>query len=218
MENTEQNEEKNPLEKLYEELPQNVQEAISSVAVAEKIQEIAKRNGLHVDEAGIVSDEATMVMLGIENPKDFVDGLQNKLKLPREKVVELAKDVNKEIFEPIRESLRKMYENEEGLFEENSSSLNSNLKSKISPNLPTMPGATGQANLETKNQNEIPTQTSTMTTEELNQKLLKEDSIFKSRMGGIVNMPKEEIVLEQNNPPKIENKIRHVDPYKEPLE
>ena len=92
-----------------------MQEAISSVAVAEKIQQIATKNGLHIDEAGIVSDEATMVMLGIEHPNDFVDGLKNKLKLPQEKIIALAKDVDKEIFEPIKESLMKIYQNEENL-------------------------------------------------------------------------------------------------------
>lgn len=229
MQNEEQKE--NTLEKLYEQLPENVQEAISSVAVAEKLQEIAKRNGLHIDEAGIVSDEATMVMLGIENPKDFVDSLQNKLKLPREKVVELAKDVNKEIFEPIRESLRKMYEDEEDLVADESR-LNADERrldtDTISLGLGYGAGKSQISNL--KNEvviptnddgsvrKELPAETSIMTPDELNQKLTEEDSIFKAKMGGVVSLPKEEITIEQNNSPKIESKIRHIDPYKEPTE
>ena len=218
MQNQEQKE--NSLEKLYEQLPQNVQEAISSVAIAEKLQEIAKKNGLHIDEAGIVSDEATMVMLGIENPKDFVYGLQNKLKLPREKVVELAKNVDKEIFEPIRESLKKMYTDEEILEEEISSS-NSNLKSQISnlnpevENNETMKQSNNEKVITINEDGSIKKE---MSTEELNQKLVEEDSIFKSKMGGVVSLPKEEIILEQNNSPKIASKIRHIDPYKEPIE
>ena len=187
---------KDPLEKLYEQLPENVQEAISSVAVSEKLQEIAKRNDLHIDEAGIVSDEVTMVMLGIENPKDFVDELQNKLKLPREKVVKLAKDVDKEIFETIRESLRKMYESEE---EDNE----------------TMKQLSNESIVPINEEGSIKKE---LTAEELNQKLVEEDKIFKNKTEGVVNLPREEIVLEQNNSPKIESKIKHIDPYREPSE
>ncbi|MBU4057443.1 hypothetical protein KJ828_00590, partial [Patescibacteria group bacterium] len=177
MQNEEQNE--NSLEKLFKELPKNVQDAISSVAVSEKLQEIAKRNGLHIDEAGIVSDEATMVMLGIENPKDFIDGLENKLKLPREKIIALAKDIDKEIFEPIRESLRKMYEHEEDLVADER-----------------------RSNLEPETQND---QKKEMTMEELGQKLAEEDAIFRSKTEGVANLPREETIIKDSAPIRTES-------------
>lgn len=197
MQNEEQNE--NSLEKLFKELPKNVQDAISSVAVSEKLQEIAKRNGLHIDEAGIVSDEATMVMLGIENPKDFIDGLENKLKLPREKIIALAKDIDKEIFEPIRESLRKMYEHEEDLVAD---------ERKLSAD-------ERRSNLEPETQND---QKKEMTMEELGQKLAEEDAIFRNKTEGVANLPREETIIKDSAPIRTESKIRHVDPYRETTE
>ena len=247
MQNQEQKE--GQLEKLYEQLPQNVQEAISSVAVAEKIQQIATKNGLHIDEAGIVSDEATMVMLGIEHPNDFVDGLKNKLKLPQEKIVALAKDVDKEIFEPIKESLMKIYQNEENLIANErdyafASQINADRKPQMnadnktpslqivsqsetqnSPNHPTEVRATGQTNLEQKKTNigNIPVNEDgsikkEMTTEELGQKLMEEDAIFKNKTENIVNLPREETITKDNVPVRTESKIKHIDPYREPTE
>ncbi|MEK7652754.1 MAG: hypothetical protein AAB334_02305 [Patescibacteria group bacterium] len=218
MQNQEQKE--GQLEKLYEQLPQNVQEAISSVAVAEKIQQIATKNGLHIDEAGIVSDEATMVMLGIEHPNDFVDGLKNKLKLPQEKIIALAKDVDKEIFEPIKESLMKIYQNEENLIaDERDYAFASQIDADKKPQI----NADDATNLNENENISIPINKDgsikkEMTTEELGQKLMEEDAIFKNKTENIVNLPREETITKDNVPVRTESKIKHIDPYREPTE
>lgn len=275
-----ENQEKNPLEKLYDELPKNVQEAISSVAVAEKIQEIAKKNGLHIDEAGVVSDEATMVMLGIEHPNDFVDGLKNKLKLPQEKIVALAKDVDKEIFEPIKESLMKIYQDQEIADEEETDQrgLNADFSGNKIKNNETIERQGNESiipinddgsirlgidnsrdqkkentnterlgnNILVPNNLPVEKKPDLIPINDLNKKdselkkfssenfspehsgkpdVLEEDAIFQSKTGNIVNLPREETVVEQDSSagprPVVlgtENKIKHIDPYREPTE
>ncbi|TSD03181.1 MAG: Uncharacterized protein Athens071416_242 [Parcubacteria group bacterium Athens0714_16] len=255
-----ENQEKNPLEKLYEALPKNVQEAISSVAVAEKIQEIAKRNGLHIDEAGIISDEATMVMLGIEHPNDFVDGLKNKLKLPQEKIIALARDVDKEIFEPIKESLMRIYKDQEIADDyATASQINADKKPQIHADdtiadvrrldSTTNPAKAVNADIITNEdgsiKKEIPIAVpiniiktepaieisapvvlktepekieKKMSPEELGQKLMEEDIIFKNKVENIVNLPRQETTTKDNISTLIENKIKHIDPYRESVE
>lgn len=234
--------EKNQLEKLYETLPKNVQEAISSVAIAEKIQEIAKKNGLHIDEAGIVSDEATMVMLGIEHPNDFIDGLKNKLKLPQEKIVALAKDVDKEIFEPIKESLMKIYQEQEIADDYATASqihaddTTADVRRNEAQNNETMGQLNNESIIPINDDGSIKKETPVeitapivlkteqekiekkMSPEELGQKLVEEDTIFQSKIENIVNLPRQETITKNNQTTSIENKIKHIDPYREPAE
>jgi len=220
MQNEEQKTE-NTLEKLYEQLPQNVQDAISSVSVAEKLQDIAKRNGLHIDEAGIVSDEATMVMLGIENPKDFVASLENKLKYPKEKITTIVKDIDKEIFDPIRDSLQKMYEEEDVLPGEYELSADSRIINEIHGGGEKTKQLNDKVALPTEKNmliNDPATQNSQkIDGEKLMEKLTDEDLIFQNKMSGIVSLPREERTIE-NKTPIEEKKIRHIDPYREPTE
>jgi hypothetical protein len=51
-----------------------------------------------------------MILLGEINIVDFVKTLQEKCGLEREAARQLARDINKEIFLPVKESLKKIHQ------------------------------------------------------------------------------------------------------------
>lgn len=93
----------------YEKLPQALKDAIFSQVNAEKMYALGKRNGLTIDQMGGVTSETGYVILGITHPRDFVRNLKQKLNIDQEKVRQVAEDVNREIFRPIREHLKDLY-------------------------------------------------------------------------------------------------------------
>lgn len=93
----------------YEKLPQALKDAIFSEVNAEKMYALGKRNGLTIDQMGSVTSETGYVILGIAHPKDFVRNLKQKLNIDQEKVRQIAEDINREIFRPIREHLKDLY-------------------------------------------------------------------------------------------------------------
>ncbi|HBT81760.1 hypothetical protein A2757_03455 [Candidatus Giovannonibacteria bacterium RIFCSPHIGHO2_01_FULL_48_47] len=94
---------------LLEKLPKDLQNAISGVDTADAIESIAKKYSLLIDKMGILAEETGLVMLGITHPKDFISNLSQKLGVDRETARKIAEDINQQIFQKVRESLRKIH-------------------------------------------------------------------------------------------------------------
>jgi len=94
---------------IFYQLPKEVQEVIISTKTAEKNEEIAKKHRLSDDATWQMSYVVGMVLLGETNIVDFVKSLQEKCKLNEEPARQLARDINSEIFLPIKESLKKIH-------------------------------------------------------------------------------------------------------------
>lgn len=101
------------IEEQMKSLPRDVVEAIVSVDYKTKLQEIAKRQRLLIDQTGKLEMETTLVMIGLEPLADFIENLQRELVLSVIRAKEVAMDVSENIFKPIRESLRAMNGREE---------------------------------------------------------------------------------------------------------
>jgi hypothetical protein len=99
--------------KAFYELPTDIREAITSVDLSKKIQIIGKRYALHIDKIGELSDEIILVMHGLVSIKDFIDNIKKRIQLPNQKIYAIAKDINKEIFLPIRELMMESTEKPE---------------------------------------------------------------------------------------------------------
>ena len=95
--------------KRYDELPDDVKQAMMSVASAEIIFEIGKKHGLNIEHIGKLAEEVGYVMLGMIPSKEFVSDLVWILGVREMKAVEIAKDVNTKIFLQIREALKKIH-------------------------------------------------------------------------------------------------------------
>jgi hypothetical protein len=102
------------LEEKYKSLPGDIQLAMSSTDVSKTIMEIAQKHDLFIDQADELSDEVSYVMLGLTKSKNFVRAISKKLEIDEKKAVGISQDINKEIFDKMRDSLKKI----EGLDEE----------------------------------------------------------------------------------------------------
>lgn len=94
----------------FEELPADVQEAIRSSHMDQKLQEIGAKHALHLDQIGELSDEVYLVMLGFSDPSAFPQQLATQLRLPEDKAGAIAKEVSESLFIPIRKSMQQFAE------------------------------------------------------------------------------------------------------------
>ncbi|MEK9184921.1 MAG: hypothetical protein AAB866_02020, partial [Patescibacteria group bacterium] len=97
----------------FNELPQNVKEAILSVDLPQKIQAIANKYALHLDQAGTIETEVTLVLLGLEKANNFAQNIKKELAISEDIANKIASDVSDEIFQEIRESLQEMTDKDE---------------------------------------------------------------------------------------------------------
>ncbi len=94
------------LRKIFLTLPEDLQEAVTSVETAEAIKKIREKYNLHIDKAGDLGDEVGRVMIGVSSFRDFAPRLKERLHLTDEQAHNIANDVNTEIFAKIRQLLR----------------------------------------------------------------------------------------------------------------
>ena len=94
----------------FEKLPRDIQQVILSSDFPSKIEEIRKKHNLTDEQAADLNNESTFVMIGLERPADFVDNIQDALKLSQESANAIAIEVNEMVFKEIRESLKRIHE------------------------------------------------------------------------------------------------------------
>lgn len=94
--------------KLYEKLPEELKEAISSVETADNIWNICERYG--INEVSEVAKLVGNVLLGVLTPEDFQETLERELKLEKSVAKKVAQEINRFIFYPVRTELEKLYQ------------------------------------------------------------------------------------------------------------
>ena len=99
---------KNQLQKL----PPELRTLILSSELGEKIGEIGKKYGLHIDQLGELDNETTLTLLGLSGLDDYTERIQQAARIELEKARQITADVNQSIFLPIQKSLQKLIENE----------------------------------------------------------------------------------------------------------
>ncbi len=98
------------IEARLSELPEDVQTAIASSDFDEKLVGIGKSHQLHVDQTQAVGDEAMLAMLGFIEMDALAKGLEAQAHLPADKAQAVADAIAREIFMPIRESMKRWAE------------------------------------------------------------------------------------------------------------
>ncbi|MDO8566956.1 MAG: hypothetical protein Q7R58_02275 [bacterium] len=63
--------------------------------------------GLRIDQAGVLEQEIILLIMGIDNPDEFTQVLAKDAKLDAQTINSITKDVNEQIFIPLREEMRK---------------------------------------------------------------------------------------------------------------
>lgn len=97
----------------YKELPENIQQAIKNTDLASKFNTISEKHNLHLDQNGNLQTETILVMLGLEPTNDYVDNIQKSLEISKDEALSIARDINIEILDPIKDSLRILQEDQE---------------------------------------------------------------------------------------------------------
>lgn len=101
-----QNDVEKQIEARLAELPQEVRDAVLSADLPAQLQEIGRRNNLHIDQIGKLQDETMLVMLGFFDLDQFDEQLSQQLGIPPQAAAVLAQDVNEHIFMPIRQFMK----------------------------------------------------------------------------------------------------------------
>ncbi|MDP3784560.1 MAG: hypothetical protein Q8R12_00560, partial [bacterium] len=83
--------------------------AIYSADSSTAIENISKKSGLHIDQMGKLAEETGLVMLGLTHPKDFIPHLVERLGVDKLTARNIAEDINQQIFQKVRESLKKIH-------------------------------------------------------------------------------------------------------------
>lgn len=99
---------KNIIER-YRDLPEDLQQALISSNTSDAVMAVGKKIGLAVDKIGELADETGLVMLGITPPGEFIRNLTRRLEVDPAKAKAIAEEVNQTIFQPLRESLKKIH-------------------------------------------------------------------------------------------------------------
>lgn len=102
------------IEQRLAELPEDVQAAIASSDFDEKVRTIGQAQGLHIDQMEALSDEVMLAMLGFVGMDDLAKGVEQQVRLDPAKAQAITDAVNKEIFLPIRESMKAWADGKKG--------------------------------------------------------------------------------------------------------
>ena len=176
---------KEQLGERFEQLPENVQEAIIAVETAKVVSEVGNKYALHIDQVGELADEIGLVMLGLTKPTDFVTHTIARIGLDRAVAEAIAREVNDQIFLKIRELLQALHPDETAGTTPES---NYGVETISGPKLLTDQPA--QVNLPNREEVidgiENPAKT-------------PEGSVFEQKMGKLFRIPREEVDLDPYN-------------------
>ena len=94
--------------KLYQNLPQELKDALFSEETGDNIYEACIKNGQE-DKLGDVVDYVGQVLVGILPPTDFQKALEQELGIAEEPAKKIAQEINRLIFYPVKTALEELY-------------------------------------------------------------------------------------------------------------
>ena len=94
----------------YEQLTPELQKIVLSSDLNKKLLDVTKKNNVRVDQAAVIENEVVLLLLGMSPPKDFTKHLANRAHMSREEAQIVADDIDQNIFQPIREELKSVWE------------------------------------------------------------------------------------------------------------
>ena len=94
--------------KLYENLPQELKDALFAEETGNYIYEICQRNEIEEKLEEIV-DLAGQVLVGVLAPENFQTSLEKDIGLEKETAKKVAQEINRFIFYPVKSALEGLY-------------------------------------------------------------------------------------------------------------
>lgn len=94
---------------VYEKLPEDLQQAIFSVEVAEHINNTCERSNVSNNKVSQVAKFTGRVLMGLLTPEEFKIRLKEEVKLSEPAVKNVFRGINRLVFMPVRETLSALY-------------------------------------------------------------------------------------------------------------
>ncbi len=88
------------------ELPESVIDAIESIGLEKRLQNISKSHDLHLDKWGILESEIMLTILGITDPDNLVEEISEKLNIELLLSQTIVNEIAEQVFVPIREEMQ----------------------------------------------------------------------------------------------------------------
>jgi len=94
--------------KLYENLPQELKDALFAEETGDNIYEVCQKNEQE-DELGDIVDYVGQVLVGVLAPADFQKAIGQDLAISPETAKKIAQEINRLIFYPVKTALEELY-------------------------------------------------------------------------------------------------------------
>ncbi|MBI4123089.1 MAG: hypothetical protein HY458_01855 [Parcubacteria group bacterium] len=94
---------------IFEKLPDELQEAIFSVETADAIYNARLSQGVTDERGNRVAELTGQVLMGILLPEDFQKTLEKEVGLKKDAAANIARDITRFVFFPVKESLRQLH-------------------------------------------------------------------------------------------------------------
>ncbi len=103
---------KEQLNKLFDQLPEELQETVFSLETSENILNVCRTYGLLSEEVGQIAEYVGQVLMGVLPPSDFQKTIQDKLEIPEVLARAVTREINRFVFYPVKPSLETIYKME----------------------------------------------------------------------------------------------------------
>lgn len=94
--------------KLYEKLPQELQDVFFSQETGDVTHEICKRNEV-LEKLSDIVEYVGQVLLGVLPPDEFQQTLEKEVGLEKDVAKKVSREINRFIFYPVKSSLEQLY-------------------------------------------------------------------------------------------------------------
>lgn len=97
------------IKSVFVRLPQEIRDLITSEDFNDRIEVIAKKHGLDEDQTGALIRTTVRLLIGVIAPTQFVVAVTENIEIDREKASLIAQDINRDIFNPVKEELKQVH-------------------------------------------------------------------------------------------------------------
>jgi len=94
---------------LFDSLPEELQNAVLSLKTSNAIIDACKQQDITDERVSQIGKYAGDVLMGILLPQDYEETLRANIQITRAQAKEIAQDINRFIFFPVRPALRQIY-------------------------------------------------------------------------------------------------------------
>lgn len=110
---------KDQLWKIYDMLPEELKTAVFAQETADNISFACKMAGINDSRVSGVAKQTGYVLMGLLHPNDFAKNLEIELQLPPETAKKISHQINRLIFNPVKESLAALFQETFAMPEQN---------------------------------------------------------------------------------------------------